>query len=110
MMPRWAVIGVIACSGGSGPPPAARTCQEARICARDCLENQEACVRACGDVLQGEARTAFEQVLDCTLAACGGWRWDCVCTEQCFGDGACLAATDACAAGGVDLFCDNACH
>ena len=56
------------------------------------------------------AQEAFRALAACTLPFCTSGAFYCTCEQRCFGDGHCMAETEACAAGGPDVVCDELCH
>lgn len=105
---------VSGCSGGgsAAPATAALTCQDLRVRVRaNCTsEVDKACVDGLVAMATPAAQMAFRTLAACTLPFCAAGDFYCSCEQRCFGDGHCLPETEACAAGGSDVVCDELCH
>lgn len=111
-----------ACSGGNGggtndagsdtAPPLELTCQQIRSCTWTSGCETDACVDDCAQRGSTNARAAFQALLTCTKnATCQPNDFTCICEQQCFQDGVCLAETEACVGDlPADLVCEQFCH
>jgi hypothetical protein len=100
-------------TGGSGGATTNASCQDIRMCAKDCAD--DACLNTCKSRGTAAAQANFQALYDCTADSARGNCTmanvisDCVCMAQCY-DGACLAEVDACTAGATDVVCEGNCH
>jgi hypothetical protein len=114
-----------ACSGGGAQPPTndaavdggptGTTCQDIRVCAG--FAASDADVQKCIAMGTVAAQQGFQALHACriatgTMAANCASDLDvsCICQEECFADGYCMAAAEACLGGATtDLFCNGPC-
>jgi hypothetical protein len=89
-------------------PP--QTCAENESCAFLC-EDDAACKQACSATLGGQEKALLEAVVACRRTQCQDQNDNlCRCEAECYEDGPCAMALDACTGGLADPWCDKFCH
>jgi hypothetical protein len=86
------------------------TCAENETCAFLCTD-EAACKQHCSATLVGQEKTLLDAVVACLQQQCPDKNDNlCRCEAECYEDGPCAGALDACTGGLADPWCDKFCH
>jgi hypothetical protein len=86
------------------------TCADNETCAFLC-EDDAACKERCSSTLAGQEKALLDAVVACRQKECPDKDDNlCRCEAECYEDGPCATALDACTGGLADPWCDKFCH
>jgi hypothetical protein len=92
------------------PDAAPSTCAEAEVCIFACM-GDASCEQGCHAKLPSQAQTLFTAMVSCRTSHCADPSdFTCRCETECYSDGACNDAHEACMDGLTDPWCEMLCH